>query len=101
MVCARKKFEIPYGTIQMDEDGAVVALQEKPGFEYNINTGFYLIEPEFLKKIPDKTFIHITDVIEKCIKEGDRVGTFLIDEDDFMDMGQMDELEKMKKRLEG
>ena len=101
MVCARKKFEIPYGTIQTDEDGAVVALQEKPGFEYNINTGFYLIEPEFLKKIPDKTFIHITDVIEKCIKEGDRVGTFLINEDDFMDMGQMDELEKMKKRLEG
>lgn len=99
MVCARKKFEIPYGTIQTDKDGTVVALQEKPGFEYNINTGFYLIEPEFLKKIPEQTFIHITDVIEKCIKEGDRVGTFLIDEDDFMDMGQMDELEKMKEKL--
>ena len=99
MVCARKRFEIPYGTIQIDEEGTVIALQEKPGFEYDINTGFYLIEPAFLAQIPDKTFIHITDVIEKCIKEGEKVGTFLIEEDAFMDMGQMDELEKMKEKL--
>lgn len=99
MVCARKRFEIPYGTVQTDHDGNVTALQEKPGFEYDINTGFYLIEPEFLKKIPDKTFIHITDVIEQCVKEGKKVGTFLINEDDFLDMGQMDELEKMKEKL--
>lgn len=99
MVCARKRFEIPYGTIQTNEEGTVISLQEKPKFEYDINTGFYVIEPAFLAKIPDKTFIHITDIIQKCIKEGDKVGTFLIDEDAFMDMGQMDELEKMKEKL--
>lgn len=99
MVCARKRFMIPYGTIHIDEEGKVIGLQEKPKFEYKINTGFYVIEPEFLSKIPDKTFIHITDVIEQCIKAREKVGTFLIDEEDFMDMGQMDEFAKMKEKL--
>lgn len=100
LVCARKKFEVPYGTIQTDIEGKVTGLKEKPGFEYKVNTGFYLIEPKFLGRIPEATFIHITDVIEKCIQMGDKVGSFLIDEASFMDMGQMDELEKMKNRLQ-
>lgn len=100
MICASRRFEIPYGTIQMDDDGRVTELVEKPGFEYKINTGFYLIEPAFLQKIPENTYVHITDVIEKCIKEGEKVGSFLIDDGSWMDMGQLDELEKMKAKME-
>ena len=97
MVCARKKFIIPYGTLPPDETGQVTGLEEKPEFMYHVNTGLYLIEPAFLDKIPDNIFIHITDVIEKCIEEKERVGTYLIDDDQWMDMGQLDELEKMKQ----
>ena len=99
IVCAGRRFEIPYGTIQTDDRGRVTELVEKPGFEYKINTGFYLIEPKFLQKIPENTYIHITDVIDQCIREGEKVGTFLIDDDCWMDMGQLDELEKMKAKL--
>jgi dTDP-glucose pyrophosphorylase len=97
MVCARKKFIIPYGTVRTNEEGQVTGLEEKPEFMYQVNTGLYLIEPAFLGKIPDNTAVHITDVIEKCIAEKERVGTYLIDDDQWMDMGQLDELEKMKK----
>lgn len=100
MVCAERQFEIPYGTIQADAEGRVIELVEKPRFEYKINTGFYLIEPAFLQKIPQNTYVHITDIIEKCIKEGEMVGTFLIDDDSWMDMGQLGELEKMKAKME-
>ena len=99
MICARRRFDIPYGTIQTDDEGRVTELVEKPGLEYKINTGFYVIEPAFLRKIPDNAYIHITDVIGKCIEEGEKVGTFLIDDDCWMDMGQLDELEKMKEKL--
>lgn len=100
MVCAQKRFEIPYGTVQMEQDGQVTGLKEKPRFNYYVNTGFYVIEPSFLKKIPGDTFIHITDVIDKCIADGERVGSYLIADDAWMDMGQFDELEKMKEKLE-
>ncbi|MCM1266529.1 MAG: sugar phosphate nucleotidyltransferase [Bacteroidales bacterium] len=100
MVCAEKKFEIPYGTVSLDRENRVVALKEKPQFDYRVNTGFYVIEPAFLERIPLGRFIHITDVIEKCIADGERVGSYLIPDDAWMDMGQLDELEKMKERLE-
>ena len=99
LVCARKKFQVPYGTIHLDESDQIVGLQEKPELEYHVNTGLYLIEPEFLDLIPDNVFVHITDIIEKCIQEKERVGAFLIDDDDWMDMGQMDELESMRKKM--
>lgn len=99
MVCARKKVEIPYGTVQLNEENQIVALREKPNFDFYVNTGFYVIEPSFLERIPKDTFIHITDVIESSIADGERVGSYLIKDDAWMDMGQMDELEKMREKL--
>ena len=99
VVCAEKKFEIPYGTVKLDQENRIVALEEKPQSAYRVNTGFYVIEPAFLERIPCNTFIHITDVITNCIAEGDKVGCYLIPDDAWMDMGQFDEMDKMRERL--
>ncbi len=100
MVCALKNVEIPYGTVEVSSDGFVTNLKEKPRYSLMTNTGLYVIEPRFLDKIPENTFIHITDVIQKCIDEGERVGVYPISEYAWMDMGQMEEMEKMRGRLE-
>lgn len=99
MVCAIKNMTIPYGTVDIREDGSVIRLKEKPELSFITNTGFYVIEPEFLKLIPENTFIHITDLIQQCIEEGRNVGVYKISEDKWLDMGQLDELEKMKEKL--
>lgn len=99
MVCAMKNIVIPYGTVQMSEDGKILELAEKPVYPLMTNTGLYVIEPSFLEKIPDDTFIHITDVIQKCIDDGENVGVYPISEELWMDMGQMEELEKMRERI--
>lgn len=99
MLCAMKNFTIPYGTVEIDNDGHVLSLKEKPNYSFMTNTGFYVIEPRFLEKIPDNTFIHITDLIQKCINDGENVGMYPISENAWMDMGQMEELEKMRERL--
>lgn len=101
VVCAKKTVEIPYGIVQKDEKGNYVGLIEKPTYPFLINTGFYIIEPEFLDRIPEDTFVHITDIIEKCAEAGEKVGVYEVEEEAWMDMGQMDELEKMKKRIGG
>lgn len=100
MVCAEKKVEIPYGTVEVDENGRAMALSEKPQFSFLTNTGLYILEPKFLEKIPSDTFIHITDVIQKCIDEGEKVGVYTVSEDAWLDMGQLEELDRMKKKLE-
>ena len=99
MVCAKKKVVIPYGTVEADEKGMVKGLKEKPTFEFKTNTGLYLVEPGFLERIPANTKIDITDVIMQCIQEKENVGMYLINENEWLDMGQLDEMERMKRHL--
>lgn len=99
MVCAEKKVEISYGIIEADDNGKVTGLKEKPVHSFMANTGFYMIEPEFLQQIPPNQFVHITDVIEKCINAGKNVGMYRVPENAWLDMGQLEEMEKMKIKL--
>lgn len=101
IVSASKNMVLPYGTIELDEEGRLKKLVEKPNFSFLTNTGFYILEPRFLEKIPKDTFIHITDVIQSCVDQGEKVGVYPISGHAWMDMGQMDELEKMRERLIG
>lgn len=99
IVTAMKNTTIPYGTIEVEEGGQVVRMKEKPSFTFLTNTGLYVLEPRFLELIPKNTFIHITDVIQECINRGEKVGIYPVSEHAWMDMGQMEELEKMRERL--
>ncbi len=100
IVTAVKNVTIPYGTLEISDDESVYKLIEKPTFSFLANTGFYIIEPEFLEIIPPNTFIHITDVIQQCLDLKKKVGTYPISESSWLDIGQMEELEKVKKILE-
>lgn len=100
MVCAIKKVTIPYGTVELDDHGRAQRILEKPGFNFLTNVGLYLLEPDFLERIPKDTCIHITDILAQCIKDGERIGVYPVDENAWMDMGQFEELERMRELLE-
>jgi dTDP-glucose pyrophosphorylase len=95
MVCATKTFSFPYGTIDVGEDGNILSLLEKPSYSFLTNTGFYIIEPRFLDYVPDNIFIHITDIIQECINKGQKIGIYPISENQWFDMGNHEDMEKM------
>lgn len=99
MVCSLRNYTIPYGTVKLNKEGSVESLEEKPSYSFLVNTGLYVIEPRFLKYIPQDTFIHITDVIDACIRAGETVSMYPISENAWMDMGEFDELKQMKERV--
>lgn len=99
IVSATKNTIIPYGTIELNAQGHVIKLVEKPSFSFLTNTGLYILEPAFLERIPENTFVHITELIQACIDRGEKVGIYPISEYAWMDMGQMEELERMRERL--
>ena len=78
MVCAKKKFTIPYGTISIDERKCVTGITEKPSQTCLVNTGVYILEPEVMHLIPQEKFVHITEIITKCIERKQKVGTLII-----------------------
>ncbi len=101
MICAVKNITIPYGVINLKDDGEINNMTEKPEYSFLTNTGVYIIEPEVLELIEDNTFIHLPDIASKCMGLGMRVGVYPITERAWMDMGQLDEMQEMINRLEG
>lgn len=98
MVLAKKKITIPYGTVSIDNE-QVVELIEKPNLTYNINTGLYLCNAKIFEYIENKEKVDMPTLITRCIDAGEKVGQITIEEQDWYDMGQPDELELMKRRL--
>ena len=101
MVCAEKHVTIPYGVVETGEGGVITAMREKPAFQFLTNTGLYLVEPEVLDDIGEDEVIGFPDIIERQRRKGRRVSAYTVGEKDWLDMGQLDELEKMRERLYG
>ena len=101
MICARKRISIPYGVVETREDGSILEMKEKPSLSFLTNTGIYIVEPEMINDLEDDVPVDFPDVIESERKQGRKVGVYAIAEEDWMDMGQIAELEKMRIRLYG
>ena len=100
VVSAQKKITVPYGIINVDKNNMLESITEKPEFSFLTNTAMYVIEPEILKDIKKKK-TDFPEIIKMEVEKGRKVGVYSIDENDWLDMGQMSELEKMRVRLYG
>lgn len=98
VVSVLKTDEIPYGTIETGENGALLALNEKPTNTYQINAGLYVLEPEIFEYMKDNEFIHITTLLLKLIEFGKKVGVFPVSEKSYVDMGNWHEYMKIIKK---
>jgi len=92
IVGSMKNFKIPYGVIEIDESGKLLDIKEKPEFNFLVNTGMYLIEPEVLKLIPENRVFHFTDLVGICLEKKMKVGIYPITEKAWTDIGQTEEL---------
>ena len=100
MICAYKHYTVPYGVVEMGENGTIEEMREKPELNFLTNTGVYVVEPQVVEELEDGKKQGFPDVIEKYRLAGRNVGVYPISESAWMDMGQMEELEKMRRRLE-
>ena len=101
MVCAYKNLNIPYGVVEMGLNGKIEAMKEKPLMSFLANTGIYIVEPEVIDDIEDEVPIGFPDIVERERQKGRKVAAFPVSENDWMDMGQLSELEKMRIKLYG
>ena len=99
LVASTKDIVIPYGACEIDNDGFLKKIIEKPSLDYLINAGLYVLEPSVLEFVPKNEFLHITDLIEEIKKQGKRVGVFPVDNDSWVDIGQWEEYRNAIKRF--
>ena len=99
LVASAKEHIVPYGTCELNKDGHLKQINEKPKFDFLINTGFYILEPSVLELIPKNTFFHITSLIELLKREKRKVGVYPIDDEKWIDIGQWSEYKKAVEKL--
>ena len=99
LITSLKHHVIPYGVMNVDEDGNLVEMIEKPEYDYLINTGMYILEPEVLEDIPINKFFHITELINYYIERKEKIGIYPVSEASWLDMGEVKEMENMIKEL--
>lgn len=100
VVCAFKHVTIPYGVFTLGEDGEIKDITEKPTMNFLTNTGMYIVDKRVVDELEDNHKCGFPDIIEKYRNAGEKVGVYPVSENSWMDMGQLEELEDMRRRLE-
>jgi len=99
LVASAKEYIIPYGTCELNGDGHLSHINERPKYNFLINTGLYVLNPDVLECIPKNKHYHITHLIENTKNNGKKVGVFPVDEDSWIDVGQWAEYRQSVKCL--
>lgn len=99
LITSLKHYKIPYGVIELNSTGIISEVKEKPEYDFLVNTGMYILEPEVIKDIPKDTFFHITELIDMYIKKGEKIGVYPVSEKEWLDMGEFKEMESMLEKL--
>lgn len=100
MVCSLKNIKIPYGVIEISKTGEIESMKEKPELSFFTNTGMYFVEPKIIEELEVNKSIGFPDIIEQYKAKGDKIGIYPISQNSWMDMGQIDEMEEMRRKLE-
>ncbi len=99
LVASMKNYTIPYGTCELNGEGHLKQINEKPEYDFLVNTGLYVLNPDVLQLIPGNQLYHITHLIEDAQKNGKKIGVYPIDDDAWIDIGQWTEYQKAVERL--
>lgn len=93
IISALSHHHVPYGVLEVGDNGKLESIQEKPTLTFQVSTGVYILEPKVLEHIPTNTAFDFPQLLDKVKKEG-RVGVFPISEDSWLDIGQWDDYQQ-------
>ena len=99
LVASPKKYSIPYGMCELDKNGHLSNIREKPSYNFLANTGLYVLNPNVLKLIPRNKPYHMTELIKQAKKKKLKIGIYPIESQKWIDIGQWNEYKKTLERM--
>ena len=99
MVGTHKEFLLPYGACEINKDGTLRLINEKPKQNYLINAGLYVINTTKLKDIKKNIKFNITDLTNNLLNENKKVGIYVVKDDQWIDFGHISEYQKSIERV--
>jgi dTDP-glucose pyrophosphorylase/predicted transcriptional regulator len=99
IVGSMRHYTIPYGICEITNGGSLKNLQEKPEYDFLINTGMYVLRSNVLRLIPKDRLFHMTELIRAAQRAGLKVQVFPIRARSWVDVGEWEEYRKAVKEL--
>lgn len=96
----RKRMDIPYGVIKVDNGSFVTEIKEKPFYNHLIVSGVYVVDAAVLEVIPEKAELGMDGLIRMLIERNMKVTCYPI-ETGWFDMGQFEEYRELLKHFGG
>jgi NDP-sugar pyrophosphorylase family protein len=88
-----------FGNVQVNNNGQIVGVDEKPEFELEIVAGIYCMKPTIFRHIPANEYYGMDTLIKQMIAADERVARYLI-RDYWLDIGQVDDYSKARSDYE-
>lgn len=99
IVVVAKEYEIPYGTCEINSKGELNTINEKPKFNFLINSGLYLFNHKILNYVKKNKRLDMNELIQVAIKKRKKIKIFPVAEKEWIDVGQWVEYKKIVDKL--
>lgn len=97
---ASRKIEskLDYGVLDLRKDGVVKGITEKPTFNFQINAGIYVFNPNVIKLVKQDCYLDMPNLFRKILDLDYKVQSFEIS-DYWMDVGKKNDLFKVIEKM--
>lgn len=92
-------YKLPYGVIKFRNNGVVTDVVEKPEYTTTINTGVYVLNKYVTQFIPERKHFDMPDLIRTLIEHNQKVVTYPVNQNDYIDTGQWEGYRKAVEKL--
>lgn len=89
----KRKINIDFGVINMNDDGNLIGYNEKPTLDYLVSMGVYVFDPIVLEYITPNEKLDFPDLVKLLLAKGKKIQGYLTDEY-WLDIGRHDDYEK-------
>ena len=99
LVVSNKNYELPYGVCKIKSQ-KLNSISEKPKLNFLVNAGLYLLDKRILKLLKKNQSMDMNNLLNICIKKRIKIGTFLIENKNWVDLGQLSDFKKASENFE-
>ena len=99
IVTSQKKLKIPYGICRVDNNKSFDRIEEKPRYEFLINTGIYLISKRVISTIKPNKKLDMNTLINKIKTKKFKIGIYPVNEKSWIDVGQWEKYNEFVTKL--